>query len=106
MTENHKAPEALRVGVTEGVPVLASHLQSWAQVHLIEPRHVRLAADPDGTSFKGVWLVTNHTGENDSSYRIVYDDEAQLFGLECTLESGVEWYMGNYGSFSETVENM
>ena len=65
-----------------------------------------LATDAEGTSFKDVWLVTNHTGENDSSYRIIYDDQAQLFGLECTLESGVEWYMGNYGSFSETVENM
>jgi hypothetical protein len=87
MTENYKAPEALRAGVTEGLPGLATHLQSWVQAHLIEPRQVCLATDPDGTSFKGVWLVTDHTGENDSSYRIVYDDEAQLFGLECTLES-------------------
>ena len=106
MTENHKAPEALRVGVTEGLPVLVPHLQSRVQAHLIEPRQVRLTTDPDGTSFKDLWLVTNHTGENDSSCRIVYDDQAQLFGLESTLESGVEWYMGNYGSFSETVENM
>ena len=106
MTENHKAPEVLRVSVAEGLPVLAPHLQSWVHAHLIEPRQVRLATDPDGTSFKDLWLVTNRTGENDPSYRIVYDDQAHLFGLECTLESGVEWYMGNYGSFSETVENM
>jgi len=106
MTDSDKSPEELRAKVGEGLALLAPHLKSWVDAHLIEPRRVRLAADPDGGSFKHLWLVTDHTGENDSSYRVVYDAEAQLFGLECTMESGVEWYMGNYGSFSETVENM
>jgi hypothetical protein len=106
MTANDRTPEAIRVKVTEGLAALAPHLQSWVQKHLIEPRQAQLATDVNGTSFKMLWLVTNHTGTNDSSCRIVYDDDSQLFGLECTLESGVEWHMGNYGSFSEAVENM
>jgi hypothetical protein len=106
MTGNAQRPEELGAKVTEGLTVLAPHLQSWVNAHLVEPRRVRLATDVDGTSFKYLWLVTNHTGENDSNCRLVYDADAKLFGLECTLGSGVEWYMGNYGSFSETVQNM
>jgi hypothetical protein len=106
MTGNDKPPEELQAKIAEGLSVLAPHLKSWVNAHLIEPRLARLATDTDGTSFRHLWLVTNHTGEKDSSYRVVYDSEAQLFGLECTLASDVEWYMGSYGSFSETVQNM
>ena len=92
--------------IAEGTAVLAPQLQDWLRVHLVEPRPIRLAADADGNTFNDLWIVTDHTGENDSSYRIVYDETNQVFGLESTLDTGVEWYMGSYGSFSETVENM
>jgi hypothetical protein len=65
-----------------------------------------LAADAEGSSFKDLWLVTDHTGEKDSSYRIVYDEQSQMFGLEVTLDTDVKWYMGSYGSFANTVESM
>jgi hypothetical protein len=103
MTQN---PERIRAKISESVVLLAPHLRSWAEAHLIAPRQVRLSLDPDGTSSKDLWLVTDHVGTNDASYRVVYDDETDGFGLECTLETGVEWYMGDYGSFAETVENM
>jgi len=103
MTET---PVQIRGRITEGSPSLEPHLRSWVDAHLIEPRLVRLALDVDGTSFKDLWLVTDHIGVNDSSYRIVYDLDADAFGLECTLDSGIEWYMGNYGSFAEAVQNM
>ena len=92
--------------VDDGLKSLAPHLQSWVKTHLIQPRPIRLFRNTEGTSPRDLWLVTDHNGEHDSSYRIVYDDRDQVFGLECTLDSGVEWYMGDYGSFSETVENM
>lgn len=101
-----QTPERIRARISEGVASLAPHLRSWVDEHLIAPRQVRLALDAEGTSFKDLWLVTNHVGANDSSYRIVYNDEADAFGLECTLATGVEWYMGNYGSFAEAVQNM
>ena len=106
MIETDMPPNELRGKVTAELTALAPHLKSWINAHLIEPRRVRLATDAQGTSFKYLWLITDHTGENDSNCRVVYDNEAQMFGLECTLDTGVEWYMGNYGSFSETVQNM
>lgn len=92
--------------VAEGLASLAPHLQNWLRSHLVEPRLTRLSTDPNGTSFKNLWLVTDHTGEQDSAYRIVFDGDNQVFGLESSLDTGVEWYMGSYGSFSETVESM
>jgi hypothetical protein len=92
--------------VQAGLIVLAPHLRSWVEAHLIEPRRVELAADADGTSFKTYWLITDHTGKDDSTYRVAYDEEARAFGLEVTLDTDVELYMGTYGTFSETIENM
>lgn len=98
--------ERIRAKIAEGVLLLAPHLQAWVDEHLIPPRQVSLAVDPDASSFRNLWLVTNHVGTKDSTYRVVFDEETDAFGLECTLDSGVEWYMGNYGSFAEAVENM
>jgi hypothetical protein len=89
-----------------GLTMLAPHLRSWASNHLIEPCQIKLATNSDGSSIKTLWLVTDHTGKYDSSYRVVYDENEQAFGLEVTLDTGVEWYMGVYGNFSETIENM
>ena len=99
-------PELIRTKISEDILLLAPHLRSWVEKHLIAPQQVPLALDPNGTSSKNFWLVTNHVGENDSSYRIAFNGETGAFGLECTLDSGVEWYMGDYGSFAETVQNM
>jgi hypothetical protein len=106
MNQSHLVNELIKIKVAEGLVVLAPHLQDWLRGHLVEPRPTQFSADADGKSFKDLWLVTDHTGENDSSYRVVYDENNQMFGLESTLDTGVEWYMGSYGSFSETVENM
>lgn len=106
MNQSHHVTELIKIKVAEGLEILAPHLQDWLQAHLVEPRPVRFSADADGNSFKDLWLVTDHTGERDSSYRIVYDERNQLFGLEATLATGVEWYMGSHGSFSETVASM
>jgi len=106
MIEIKETLERIQLKVTEGLVVLAPHLQSWLHEHLIEPRQVRLATDAEENSVKTLWLITDHIGKNDSSYRIVCDEDEEAFGLECTLDTGVEWYMGNHGSFSETVERM
>ena len=106
MNQNSQITEQIKLKVAEGLLVLAPHLQDWVRAHLIDPRPVRFAADAEGSSLKDLWLVTDHTGEKDSSYRIVYDEHGQMFGLEVTLAISVEWYMGSYGSFAETVESM
>ncbi len=106
MNQSNHTPELIKTKIAEGLAVLAPHLQDWLRTHLVTPRPIRFSVDADGNSFKELWLVTDHTGEKDSSYRVVYDENNQMFGLESTLDTGVEWYMGSYGSFSETVENM
>ena len=78
----------------------------WAETHLIPPSKQFFSVDLDSDCRKGLWLVTDHNGTNDSSYRIVFDDEMQMFGLETTMQDETAWYMGPYGSFQETVENM
>ena len=106
MNSSREIEGLITLKIAEGLALLKPHLQSWARDHLIQPRQIRLSTDPEGSSFKDFWLVTGHVGKEDSSYRIVYDEAEQAFGLEMTLDTGVEWYMGNYGSFSEAVENM
>jgi hypothetical protein len=106
MNQNNPIPESIKTKVAEGLAIVAPHLQEWVRTHLVEPRKIRISLDPDGNSLKDLWLVTDHVGEKDASCRIVYDESNQMFGLESKLDSGVEWYMGSYGSFSETVESM
>jgi hypothetical protein len=92
--------------VNTAMPTLASHLKDWVQSHLTLPRKITLANDPDGLEYAEYWLVTDHTGENDSSYRVIYDDNMSMFGIECTLKSGVHWMMGLCGDFVQTIESI
>jgi len=81
-------------------------LRSWVQAHLVVPRQIEAWADPERQIAALVWLVTDHTGQNDSSYRVVFDSSSQAFGLETTLADGTAWYMGPYGTFSDAIESM
>jgi hypothetical protein len=92
--------------VNSAMPKLASHLKDWVQAHLTMPRRITLATDHDGLECAEFWLVTDHIGVNDSSYRIVCDDSMGMFGIECTLESGAHWMMGISGDFVKAVEGM
>lgn len=85
---------------------LSGHLKEWAEEHLIEPKTIELTVDLDSNKKSEFWLITDDTGHNDSSYRIVFDETTDTFGLECRLEDGREWYMGAYGSFTEAVQSM
>lgn len=92
--------------VNATIASLPEHLAAWALAHLITPRPVQLASDPEGHDEATYWLVTDHSGIEDSSYRVVYDAELGEFGLECTWEGGTGWFMGIYGSFADSIENM
>ncbi len=98
--------EQIRSGVEQGKSELTIQLLRWVEAHQVPPRRVDVALNPEGTATGHVWLVTDDTGENDASYRVVYDEAEASFGLECTLKSGVSWYMGPYGSFANAVESM
>ncbi len=105
MDDSSIAQKITQVIETE-ITQLSGHLYEWAREHVIAPKKIVLANDADGKEYAEYWLVTDHTGHNDSSYRVIYDDEFHLFGLACRLQTGVVWCLGLYGSFAETINNM
>jgi hypothetical protein len=50
--------------------------------------------------------VTDHTGAEDSSSRLVYELEADAFGIVTDLQGGVAWFQGADDSLSNAVDNM
>ena len=99
-------PDKIKKLVEEDIKQLPPHLQSWVNEHLISPREIKLAIDSGGNEYSEYWLVTDNIGKSDSSYRVVYDESQNEFGLECTLQNGLNWLMGIYGTFSESIKNM
>ncbi len=98
--------ELIRSYVERGLVELTDRLRPWAEAHLVTPRRISVMHDPEGVQPGHVWLVTDDTGSNDAAYRVVYDEGAAAFGLECRLQNGVSWYIGSYGSFVSAVESM
>ena len=92
--------------VEQGLGELTPHLRAWAESHLITPKRVRLFDSIESPETFPCWLVTDHKGVNDSSYRVVYDENRNQFGFEVKLADGRELFMGWIGSFAETVENL
>ncbi len=98
--------EQVSNGVNAELPRLAPHLRTWVESHLIPLREIEVYLEPEGLTPHKVWLITDDTGHNDSSYRIIYDKLPDRFGLITETDSGELWLLGMYPSFKETVESM
>jgi hypothetical protein len=79
-------------------------VREWIAARLTEPHQVQLPVDPEGTQVEDFWIVTDHKGG--THYRIAFSPNDESFGIVTPLASGVEWFMGSYGSFKEAVEAM
>ena len=95
--------------VQAGLPELAPSIREWLEGHLIVPYRTEVYADWNTDARVTVWIVTDHTGHNDSNCRVVFHETTDGFGLEQTLlvdngERAV--YMGSYGTFAETIDGM
>lgn len=101
-------PSEISELVSQTLPMLPSHLREWAEEHLSPPRQTNLVTDLDTNDARDFWLVTDHTGHNDASYRVVFDPVEKLFGLEMTIEDGRQWFMGIHGegTFADCVVMM
>lgn len=88
------------------LPLLPDELRAWLEAHRTRPREVTVAADPDGARMTQVWLVTDHTADNDASSLVVYDPHTRMFGLVMELRNGVLWYSGPNGSLVETLQSI
>ena len=77
--------------------------------HIIEPLQKKyIDSWTKGIVIK--WLVLDESRENkNSGYQIVFDDKTLLFGLAVKggkNSEGIGTYIGDYGSFLETLNGM
>ena len=76
----------------------------WFMHHAIKPQQIKVTTSPDAICWKEVWLITD--GNDNSVYKVVFDEDTESFGLICTLDIGIEWYMGSYGNLVETIKSI
>lgn len=69
---NEDVPEQINAHVRATLSRLSPEQAAWLEAHLVTPRLLHLANSIAGPESIQAWLVTNHTGTDDASYRIVY----------------------------------
>lgn len=107
MTEPESGVAArIEARVDAELPLLPKHLRDWLTAHRTEPKQILASFDPEGAEHLQVWLVTDHTGAEDSSSRVVYEPTTDGFGIVIDLENGVRWFQGSDDSLAAAVENM
>ncbi len=107
LTENSShIVQQIEARVQSELPKLSHDLRTWVENHLTQPHLLTLASEADGADRVVLWLVTDHTGQNDSASRVVFDEIEGAFGLATTLNNDVEWFMGLHGGFANTLECM
>jgi hypothetical protein len=79
-------------------------VRKWIAARVTEPYHVQLPVDPEGTQVEDFWIVTDH--KEGKHYRIAFCPQSGASGIPTPLASGVDWYMGDYGTFKQAVEGM
>ncbi len=88
------------------IGTLDHEIARWLQMHALPPRRITLARKTDGGGTEDFWLVTDHTGSDDASFRIVYDDVAARYGLECTIGNDVALFTGFRASLVDAVTDI
>jgi hypothetical protein len=90
--------------IRKDLHLISAERRAWLKSHLIKPREIE-AWSKEHQAQMPLWLLTEHTGEGDSQYRIVFDPDQDSFGLEMTSDDGTAWYMGPYSvEFAAVVD--
>jgi hypothetical protein len=84
-------------------PLLAPSVREWLRTHLIAPTPIALARKTDGKDIEQFWLITDHNGRNDASFRIVFDDALRRYGIECTILNDICLFAGFRASLVDAV---
>ena len=103
------APEDIRAYIKKTVAEQLPQIQpvgvrDWIAARLTEPYNTQLSVDAEGTQLEDFWMVTDH--KEGKHYRIAFSPVDGAFGVVTALASGVDWYMGDYGTFKQAVEAM
>ena len=77
--------------------------REWLRAHLIRPRPIELARKTDGRNTEQFWLITDHTGREDASFRIVFDDALRRYGIECAILNNISLFAGFRASLIDAV---
>lgn len=78
----------------------------WLQSHKIPPRRISLSRKTDGSNSEEFWLVTDHTGADDSSFRLVYDDVIGRYGIECAILNSISLFIGFRATLLEAITDI
>lgn len=78
----------------------------WLQMHKIAPRKIALSRKTDGSNTEEFWLVTDHTGSDDASFRLVYDDVAKRYGIECAILNSISLFIGYRSTLIEAITDI
>ena len=90
--------------VRNATHVLNPSLIEWFCSHVIDPKSVTLVTDLEKMTKRDIFQITEN--KNSNSYYIVFDPIANAFGICCVLSSGIEWYLGEYGSIVDALNNI
>ena len=101
-----KARSEVLADFTAAASHLDESLRAWMRSHLIPPREIAVARKTDGNNTEQFWLITDHNGSNDASFRLIYDDTSRQYGLECTIQNNVSFFAGFRVSLVEAVTDM
>ena len=80
--------------------------REWLRAHLIPPRPIALSRKTDGKMTEEFWLVTDHNGRQDASFRIVFDDAMRRYGIECTILNNISLFAGYRASLIDAVTDI
>ena len=105
MTAPDDIRACIRKTVAEQLPQIEpAGVRDWIAARLTEPYQTQLSVDAEGTQLEDFWIVTDH--KDGKHYRIAFSPDDGAFGIVTALASGVDWYMGDYGTFKQAVEAM
>ncbi len=85
---------------------LERRVGTWLKLHAIAPRRISLSRKTDGSDSEQFWLITDHTGSDDSSFRLVYDDVVGQYGIECAILNSISLFIGYRASLLEAITDI
>ena len=88
------------------LPHLDPRLANWLRAHVVAPRPITLARRTDGGNTEDFWLVTDHKGSDDAEFRLVYDDVAQRYGIECAIQNNISLFIGYRESITAALADI
>jgi hypothetical protein len=78
----------------------------WLRSQLSVLKRNSLARKIDGSDTKDFRLVTDHTGTNDASFRVVYDETEGRHGIESAILNSISLFIGYRATWAEAESDI